>query len=335
MQSKIHFLELTPKSWEAAKLISKQLKYYSFRGQGDSKWGLATTLERLTVPSMVGDRERYILKAFKSRAHHYIQTPPTSQDNVEWLSIIQDYGGPTRLLDFTHSFYVAAFFALESTKEDACIWAISDLDLFFSSNSPDYTFIKPGKEYFLSTVEDYNSFAEAVILDEAKSIDLVIKIIPTRLNERLAVQKGFFLFNCNANKSFEYSLCKTFKLPFDSLEHKNATELIPSAFLKLPKPWLNEVWAPVKSLPTKQDANGNKSKERPQDLHVSIAPIIKIILSKKYRIEALQELDNMNINYASLFPGIEGFAKSMRLEVFLKNKDDVQFRFPPLNRPIP
>jgi len=38
---------------------------------------------------------------------------------------MQHHGAPTRLIDFTWSPYVAAFFALERTLADGVVWAIN------------------------------------------------------------------------------------------------------------------------------------------------------------------------------------------------------------------
>jgi hypothetical protein len=46
-------------------------------------------------------------------------------DELEWLGLMQHHGAPTRLLDFTWSPFVAAFFALEKATEDAAVWAIN------------------------------------------------------------------------------------------------------------------------------------------------------------------------------------------------------------------
>ena len=45
---------------------------------------------------------------------------------MEWLSLMRHYGIPTRLLDWTHSFLVAAYFAVDDADKarDCAIWAL-------------------------------------------------------------------------------------------------------------------------------------------------------------------------------------------------------------------
>lgn len=68
--------------------------------------------------------------------------------------------------------------------------------------------------------------------------------------------------------------------------------------------------------------------------------LVKIILKGKLRFDALYDLNYMNINRATLFPGLDGFSQSLRnLGVFsiveyLNNKGS---RFSPLSpaQPLP
>jgi hypothetical protein len=40
-------------------------------------------------------------------------------------------------------------------------------------------------------------------------------------------------------------------------------------------------------------------------------PIVKIVLPRKIHNEAVWDLDQMNVNATSLFPGLDGFARSL------------------------
>ena len=68
--------------------------------------------------------EGRILRVFKRKAHQFLEKPPDPDDDFQWLALMQHHGAPTRLLDFTWSPYVAAFFALERATGDAAVWGL-------------------------------------------------------------------------------------------------------------------------------------------------------------------------------------------------------------------
>ena len=43
---------------------------------------------------------------------------PEEYESIEWLSLMQHYGSPTRMLDFSNSLYVALFMALDGSSSD-------------------------------------------------------------------------------------------------------------------------------------------------------------------------------------------------------------------------
>src|SRR4051794_8101362 len=120
---------LRPGNWEDATRIGRATTRWAFRGHSSAEWPLVTSLERLsllggTPPGFLGNTEFWILHEFRRRAHILLPSAPAPECHLEWLALIQHYGGPTRLLDFTHSFYVAAFFAVENAVADAAIWGV-------------------------------------------------------------------------------------------------------------------------------------------------------------------------------------------------------------------
>src|SRR5262249_26893198 len=69
-------------------------------------------------------QETRIRRIFRRKSHLFLVDAP-QDDEVEWLALMQHHGAPTRLLDFTWSPYVAAFFALERATEGAAVWAVN------------------------------------------------------------------------------------------------------------------------------------------------------------------------------------------------------------------
>ena len=76
--------------------------------------------------------EKAALDRFKANAHSHLPGPiPGDNDILEWWAIMQHYGAPTRLLDWTLSPYVAAYFAVTGEwNKPGAIWV-------FDSNSLD------------------------------------------------------------------------------------------------------------------------------------------------------------------------------------------------------
>jgi hypothetical protein len=96
-----------------------------FRGQGDATWPLSTTLQRaletrrVEDPSYRAHVENSSIGFFKDRSRLHLPTVPDEQDLLGWLALMQHYGAPTRLQDWTLSPFVAAYFAYrEDPKAD-------------------------------------------------------------------------------------------------------------------------------------------------------------------------------------------------------------------------
>jgi len=119
-------------SWERFHevVLSSRYANWAFRGQSDANWPLDSTLRRRLRTTRINpeawiDQESRVIRIFQRKAHLFLEHIPTEDDTFQWLAIMQHHGAPTRLLDFTWSPYVAAFFALENAAGDSAIWAAS------------------------------------------------------------------------------------------------------------------------------------------------------------------------------------------------------------------
>ena len=92
-----------------------------FRGHRKASWPLLPAAFRDDVHPIL---EAEMAKRFKMKAQIFYRECPGGTEYQKWLPLMQHYGLPTRLLDWSESPLVALFFAVEKSdkKEDAAIY---------------------------------------------------------------------------------------------------------------------------------------------------------------------------------------------------------------------
>ena len=247
-QKDIPYKVLTLKSWEQYLSMISDSPYqnWAFRGQRDASAPLLSALSRHFIAFGVDPRawpqqEERVLRIFKRKAIHFLDHIPDRDDDFQWLALMQDHGAPTRLLDFTWSPYVAAFFALDRTTHEGVIWACNPTEI---AKPKAVDLKRPGnfRKYFLSGGGPFVWLGE-----------------PYAMNRRLIAQSGTFLVPSVLDKSIEAIL---------------------------------------------------REYPRPENT------LIKFILpADKIREKGMRELYRMNITQATLFPDLDGLARSLAYEL--------------------
>lgn len=226
-----------------------------FRGQEDANWSLDSSLSRYLAQYIPDAREWPIreeraLRIFRRKAHNFLDDPTVLDDDLRCLALMQHHGARTRMLDFTKSPFVAAFFALCDAKNDCAVFALDTPKLWRKSPVHDLDLTR-------STIDPRakGNFAK-YFLPNAHELLWVGE--PRQMDRRLVAQSGTFVVPGVLNKT------------------------------------LDQV---IDNYPTDQGM------------------IKKIILSQSMRFEAMQALYRMNITPSTLFPDLDGLARSMAYEL--------------------
>lgn len=95
-----------------------------FRGQPYG-WPLNSSLTRILIKNEVDEKnalfiERELLKYFQTKTHLHEDVCNELKENdiLAWWEVMQHYGAPTRLLDWTKSPYVALYFTVNDLSEN-------------------------------------------------------------------------------------------------------------------------------------------------------------------------------------------------------------------------
>lgn len=246
---------------------------WAYRGHRSSNWVLTSTLERvcgrspLTLIDFTSNKaERNLFNEFCRHAHHYISNPPSPEKILEWYALMRHHGVPTRLVDWTRSPYVAAFFAaVEDSDDDFAVWAIN-AGVIRTESFALFTKYNPLARSS-ALLSEYDDLYHEDIL-RLGTPAAVLPIEPYKSNQRALAQQGLFLYSNTTN--WPFSTCLKYVLRHARLNDRDAG----SALYKLQMP-------------------------------------------STLRIPLLKELARMNISYATLFPGLDGFARSLETNLRL------------------
>ncbi|MCG9755894.1 FRG domain-containing protein [Shewanella insulae] len=152
-----------------------------YRGQADIDWELLSSYDRLKEPPT----ETTLVNKFRQNASFLMDKKSPSND-FEWLFMMQHYGVPTRLLDWTENPLISLYFAVNGEESaDGILWILSPHSLNSNTNGEKYIPAFEEDEYLGSyTTEKYDKGKDKGILP--------IAAIATRNNSRIQAQMGVF-----------------------------------------------------------------------------------------------------------------------------------------------
>ncbi len=220
---------------------------------------LKTSLERAAIDrwgcewSELPVIEEGLLRRFKREAHLYLANEPDEGDRVGWFSLMRHHGAPTRLLDWSYSFFVAVYFAINRTDPDEspCVWAMNLERLRSEVEQRDHLRQLLRRDPNAKREETVNA-----ILDHKPRQALVFPLNPWRMNRRLVLQQAVFLVPGDITRPF-----------MDNLRAVGEPE--------------------------------------------ALVEVIRLSPDRAFLKAVTRELLAMNMSSATLFPGLDGFARNL------------------------
>jgi len=211
--------------------------------------------------------------------------------------LLQHHGAPTRMVDFTLSILVAAYFTVSpDISGDGAIWAVDIRHLL--------RLIAGREDHAPSLLEEIENarltafLNQRILLRQVTPMQFesnywggrlvgVVPAEPTVSNYRLARQQGLFLVPINVNKSFVANLLHAFRIGEDLA--------------------LDPFQLDIDDLHTEIDAIVEVDELGP----LPVRPVIKIVLPERERRPLAKALLRMGLTAEALFPGVDGLARGV------------------------
>lgn len=215
-----------------------------FRGQSEAKYMLYSSLQRLWIDKKLKNHYKSYKELIDSLIHNckiwnnglilkYLNYFGSEENEMSILSIMQHYGVPTPMLDFTYDIYKSLFFAIESIDFSP---PNSEIDNYFSVY---YIFKKNSvlsiSELILKSVISYaktNNIIKSKDLDTTMQFDMTLidnmdEAYRIQNNLNILNQDGAFIFNSSPSVPLEIHYYNYVQLFNKILEKKGETVKTP------------------------------------------------------------------------------------------------------------
>ncbi len=152
--------------------------------------------------------------------------------SIEWLFMMQHYGMPTRLLDWTENILVAAYFAVcENTKENGEIWVIFPQRLNKHYNGEVFwLWDSPPISYLSKETLHNNPSKLSSELGLKKVPETPLAFYPPLNNHRMIAQSSVFTIHPKPNENKSNTITSLLKNNHNSFEI--VRYIIPSSYKK-------------------------------------------------------------------------------------------------------
>jgi len=170
--------------------IRRRRRILWFRGQNNIRWQLLPSLARLGKEWL--SAEAMLMKRFRQNAIPLLP-PQASRTDWDWLLLMQHYGVPTRLLDWTENALAGLFFATISVRgrdtggTDGCVWVLDPVALNGEANMP-------GASNDIPTLDVDGALRDYLPTSVAAAVTTrpPLAVLAQRMFPRLVAQQGVF-----------------------------------------------------------------------------------------------------------------------------------------------
>lgn len=303
-----------------AKFASWHQWGWIYRGMAHSTHTPLSSLERLLAAYGIHQvnakrMENRGLAFFRQRARLYLKDLPADEDLLGWLTLMQHYGAPTRLTDWTYSPFVALFFAYQgmpdtSDAPDMTIWMLNArlLREAFTGITPegavpDLAGIDPDSGFGPREVRISQPVLTGQLVEVENRLlrDVIRREVPwpvplaiMRPDARMVAQQACFVCTGTLSIAADSALCRVFK-------RESLWEILGV---------VNPEFAIACSASDTVDTITPKyACQHPRMLAG------KILLPSAWRKQVLSALARMNITADVLFPGLDGVGRATALHM--------------------